>query len=563
MKRSRSTGLLAAVAFLVAISLLMMACGPGPDGPQGPTPQEDPPSGAVASTDDVEKATVYIRAAGGVYDQGREFGDFSVGQGSGLILDPSGLALTNNHVVAGAGFLEVYVSGEDEPRGAKILGRSECSDLALIDIDEGGYPYLEWREGEIRNNLDVRAAGYPATDEMPEEGPPDYTITRGIINSTEASGETEWASVESVIEHDALIRGGNSGGPLVDEEGKAVGVNYATGSDPETGATSGQSFAVSRDEAQDLLEQMKGGDVDSIGINGVAYGDPEAEFSGIAVISTVTGSPAAKAGVRGFVVDDADPEIPRELDIITKLEGTTLGEESTMEEFCNVLRGRGSPDQPLSIEVLRAAFDETGEPTSIVRYEGVLNGGPEGELKPVETILDETGDTGSGDTAGSDYTQITDDTGAITAEVPSSWTDVASGTFTTSNGDEVGPAMGASTDRERWVDTFEVPGMYLAASAELAERYPDDVEDRVLDDNDQSGRCEYEGRQDDYSDGKYTGKYDIYTNCDGTGNEYHVLAAVPEDRSFVVLLQSTVTSDGDREAEQRILDTFDVDPDKL
>ena len=147
-------------------------------------------------------------------------------------------------------------------------------------------------------------------------------------------------------------------------------------------------------------------------------------------------------------------------------------------------------------------------------------------------------------------------------EVPSAWTDRPSGSFMFA-GEEVGPSMGASTDFGAWVDGFEVPGAYLAASSELAQRYPDDVEDRVLDDNDQSGRCEYQGRQDGYDDGVFTGKRDVYTNCDGTGNEYHVYAVTPEDRSFVVLLQVTLTGEADAEAERRILETFNVAGDNL
>lgn len=555
---------------MLTISSLLMACGPlggddGGGGQQGQTPENTgSQSGAVASTDDVDDATVYIQAAGGVYDQGRQFGEQSVGQGSGLILDPSGLALTNNHVVAGAGFLEVYVNGEEDARGAKILGRSECSDLALIDIDEGGYPYLEWRDGPIEGNLDVRAAGFPATDETLEDGPPDFTITRGIVNTTEADGNTQWASVDSVLEHDALIRGGNSGGPLIDEEGKAVGVNYATNTDPETGAETGQSFAISRDEAQDLLEQMKQGDVDSIGINGLAFSDPEAELSGIGVVSTVTGSPAANVGVRNFVVNE-ETQQPQELDLITKLEGTTLAENGTMEEYCNVLRGRGSPEQPLSIEVLRSTFDEAGTPTSIVRYEGVLNGSPDQKLKPVETLLGEPApeegaqaepsEPASGETAGSGYVQVVDDSGALAMEVPAAWSDV-DGAPRELSGVTTDAAVTASADVAAWTEGYEEPGASMLASVELASQYTPEA---LLDANDFSADCQDTARE-PYDDGSYAGFVDAYTGCGESGNELVVIASTPPSGEYMLVLMIQTPPDAaGNEARERIIQLSTID----
>lgn len=558
MKESRSVGFLTAVSFVVTMSLLGIACGLTDGGEGGQQPRSDAESdGAVSNIDEVEKATVYIQARGGSYDQGREFGGVSYGQGTGFIIDPSGLAVTNNHVVTGAGYLEVYVSGEDEPRGAKILGASECSDLALIDIDEDGYPYLEWRGGEIRSNLDVRAAGFPATDENPEERLPDYTVTRGIVNTTEASGETNWASVESVIEHDALIRGGNSGGPLVDEEGKVVGVNYASSTDEE-GNPTGQQQAIGRDEAQDIIEDLKTGDVDSIGINGEAYGDPETEFSGIAVISVKTGSPAGEAGIEGFVQNEETGE-PEKLDIITKLEGTRLAENSTMEEYCKVLRGRNSPDQPLNIEVLRSTFDEAGEPAEIVRLEGELNGDP---LKPVETILEPAeGDTASGDTASGDaasgFVAVSDDSGAITVEVPAEWGEVNGVASPIIEGEEDGPALTASPDIDGFVDTYEVPGVQIRASSGILQEYD---EDTLLDNFDFSNACERDGERQDYDDGTYTGRIEAWTNCDGVeSQEILAVAATPQDRSFMVHVHIQSVSQADVEAAQRILETFVVE----
>ncbi|WP_343390223.1 serine protease [Candidatus Amarobacter glycogenicus] len=137
----------------------------------------------------------------------------AAGRGSGFIIDPSGIAVTNNHVVTGAALLKVWVGGESQPRNARILGVSGGADLAVIDIEGDGFPYLDWYTGSVDVGLDVYAAGFPLGD-------PEYTLTRGIVSKARTSGETSWASVDDVIEHDATINPGNSGGPLLTSDGK-------------------------------------------------------------------------------------------------------------------------------------------------------------------------------------------------------------------------------------------------------------------------------------------------------------------------------------------------------
>ena len=150
--------------------------------------------------------------------------------------------MTNNHVVTGAALLQVYVGGEtDRVYSARVLGVSECSDLAVIYIEGDGFPFLQWYEDEIDVGLDVYAAGFPLGD-------PEYTLTKGIISKARTSGETDWASVDAVVEHDATINPGNSGGPLVTADGRVVGVNYAGASEIN------QYFAIARIEALKIID---------------------------------------------------------------------------------------------------------------------------------------------------------------------------------------------------------------------------------------------------------------------------------------------------------------------
>ena len=157
---------------------------------------------------------------------------------------PTGIVVTNNHVVTGAATLEVYVGGElDRSFNAVVLGVSECNDLAVIDITEDEpLPFLEWYDGDLAAGLEVYAAGFPLGD-------PEFTLTRGIVAKAQASGETPWASIDSTIEHDANIQPGNSGGPLVTAEGQVAAVNYATGSQTNTS----QFFAISKELAEPVV----------------------------------------------------------------------------------------------------------------------------------------------------------------------------------------------------------------------------------------------------------------------------------------------------------------------
>ncbi len=303
-------------------------------------PTETPTIGAVGSFADVQSAVIRVVARGSFVQPGELQAQSFAGQGSGFIIDPSGIAVTNNHVVTGAALLEVFVGEEEEPRNARVLGVSECSDLAVIDIDGEDFPYLEWYEGDISPGLEVRSAGFPLND-------PEYTVNQGIVSKARADGNTPWASVDNVIEHDVTIRPGNSGGPLVTRDtGQVLAINYA-------GFEGGPYYAIGREEAQPLIEQLQGGeDVTSIGINGVAISTDE--ISGIWVSSVESGSPADETRI--------EPG-----DFITTLEGLVLATDGTMADYCDILRSR-DPSDTMTVEVARIAADQ------LTLLEGQLNG---------------------------------------------------------------------------------------------------------------------------------------------------------------------------------------------
>ncbi len=85
---------------------------------------------------------------------------------------PSGLAVTNNHVVTGAAILKVYIGGDDTEHNARVVGVSECSDLAVIQVDAEDFNYLEWYDGALKTGMEVYAAGYPLAE-------PEFNLTKG------------------------------------------------------------------------------------------------------------------------------------------------------------------------------------------------------------------------------------------------------------------------------------------------------------------------------------------------------------------------------------------------
>lgn len=537
------------VSILALMLALLAACGGKPDAPDVdatvaaavaqtaaaqpaapadtpvPTATPTPASLAVNSLDDLQTAVIQIEAQGTFIDPEQGVQYDSAGRGSGFIIDQDGHAVTNNHVVTGAALLKVWIGGESKPRNAKILGVSECSDMAVIDIDGGDYPYLEWYPNAVRPGLDVYAAGYPLGD-------PEFTLTRGIVSKARADGETDWASVDSVIEHDATINPGNSGGPLVTADGKVVGINYAGADDVN------QYFAIARGEALPIIAKLlQGQDVDSIGINGTAILNDDS--SGIWVASVQSGSPADKAGIKAG-------------DLIVALEGLTLATDGTMADYCDVLRTH-QPGDTLSVEVVRNSTEEY--------LEGQLNGRPlEASFSFAQTLGDEVDPSTSGPGGSAapayDYVTLTDDADAIQFEVPTVWDDT-DGRSWVFDEETVGSALSAAPNYDDFLNTYDTPGVFFGASQVLAERFTvDSLLDRFKGNNDELD-CTYQGR-DTYEDALYTGQYDYYSDCGDIGSTIIDLVAEPEDQSFLMWLNIQVVDDADLEALDHLLNSFQV-----
>ncbi len=159
--------------------------------------------------------------------------------GSGVLISEDGFIVTNNHVVASADEITVTLSNKKTYK-AKVIGTDPAYDLAVIKVEAAGLPYLIYgNSDDVKIGQWVLAIGYPLNLET--------TVTAGIVSAKSRSlglnrDKAGALGVESFIQTDAAVNMGNSGGALVNTDGKIVGINSAIAS--PTGYYSGYSYAI-------------------------------------------------------------------------------------------------------------------------------------------------------------------------------------------------------------------------------------------------------------------------------------------------------------------------------
>lgn len=165
--------------------------------------------------------------------------------GSGVIIDPTGYIVTNNHVVGGASSVSVRLADKRE-FSATIIGTDKKTDLAVIKIDAKNLPYIQWGDyDEIKVGHLVLAIGNPFGLSS--------TVTVGIISALGRS-HVNIADYEDFIQTDAAINPGNSGGALVNMKGELIGINTAIFS--QTGQAAGIGFAIPTSIAVDIVNSL-------------------------------------------------------------------------------------------------------------------------------------------------------------------------------------------------------------------------------------------------------------------------------------------------------------------
>ena len=291
------------------------------------------------------------------------------GFGSGVIVDPKGVILTNNHVVEGAD--ELIVQLKD---GRKITSKDfkadPKSDLAIVRVNVvGNLPALELGDSDTMEIGDrVLAVGAP----FGLVG----SVTHGIISGKGRS--LKMNMYEDFLQTDAPINPGNSGGPLISLDGKVIGINTAIKS--RTGGFQGVGLAIASNLAKDIMKKLLENGVVKRGYLGVQIQDVTDEGiaeklglakgqKGVVVTRTFEGAPAAKAGVK-------------EGDVVTSINGRAVADGRVLQRIVADL----ALNKPVKMHVMRDGKDRELE---IVIEEQPDQIEPEKSPKPKNSERDE------------------------------------------------------------------------------------------------------------------------------------------------------------------------------
>jgi S1-C subfamily serine protease len=175
------------------------------------------------------------------------------GAGTGIVIDAgNGYVLTNAHVVSGATSIEVMVPGDDSPRQAEVVDADESQDVAVLQVaDTDGLVEAELGDiSEVQVGDEVVAIG----NALALEG--GMTVTQGIVSALDREIETGSGTLSGLIQTDAAISSGNSGGPLVNAAGQVIGMNTAVAASSGQVTASNIGFAISIDSAIDIVAEF-------------------------------------------------------------------------------------------------------------------------------------------------------------------------------------------------------------------------------------------------------------------------------------------------------------------
>ncbi len=255
----------------------------------------------------------------------------SRGIGSGFIVDPKGYILTNQHVIDDATRISVSLSTGERFRG-KVIGVDRETDLAVIKIEAPReLPTLKLGDSDAAQVGDwVLAVGSPFGL--------DQTVTAGIISKKQRESQPPF-TFQRFLQTDAAINRGNSGGPLVNMRGEAIGVNSQIAT--STGDYNGVGFALPASETKLVYQQILASGKVRRGYLGVTlesvheqfakvYGLPEA--SGAIIADVAPATPAAKIGLQtnDIIVEFNGQPVQDAQDLITKVAGTPVGQTVTI-----------------------------------------------------------------------------------------------------------------------------------------------------------------------------------------------------------------------------------------
>jgi S1-C subfamily serine protease len=259
-------------------------------------------------------------------------GEEGVHSGTGFIWDPAGNVVTNNHVVSGATNVAVRLAS-GERVAAEIIGRAPNYDLAVIRLRN---TLADLRPVAVGSSVDLKVGQFAFAIGNPFGL--DQSLTFGVISALHRRLPTSSGhQISKVIQTDAAVNPGNSGGPLLDSSGRVVGVNTAIIS--PSGVSAGVGFSIPIDLVNRVVPQLiRDGHVPTPGIGIVAASEELATYLGvesIPILRTLPNSPAARAGLRGVdmstmtlgdvIVSVDDKPVRRLSDLTSELDEVGVG----------------------------------------------------------------------------------------------------------------------------------------------------------------------------------------------------------------------------------------------
>ena len=272
--------------------------------------------------------------------------------GSGFLISPDGRILTNNHVISGSSKIEVRFS-DGSRYTAKVLVADRADDLALIQIDpKKKLPFLKLDDSDaLQVGQKVLAIGNP----FGFSG----TLTTGVVSSLGREIRNENSTLEGLIQTDAAINEGNSGGPLLDSQGNVIGINTAILA--PSGGNIGIGFAMPINRAKAMLEDFRVGKsfgrprfgASTVFIAGDLAAELKLPTSGGLLIQEVgRGSAAEQAGLKGYrdVVLVGNERLGVGGDFITEVDGKPVTESDALAR--EIARKR--PGDTITVKVFRA-----------------------------------------------------------------------------------------------------------------------------------------------------------------------------------------------------------------
>jgi 2-alkenal reductase len=252
------------------------------------------------------------------------FGAIPQASGSGVIVDGRGYIVTNNHVVANQLSLEVVFS-DGKKAAATLVGADPFSDLAVLKVDAVMPAVASWGDS------DKLEPGQPVVAIGSALGDYQNSVTAGVVSQVHRDiKDADSTALRDLIQTDAAINHGNSGGPLLDIEGNVIGINVAVVRNTGVGdVAEGLGFAIPSNTARAVVDQIINNGAVSRPYIGITYqminerlagAENLARDHGILVSEVSPGTPADKAGITPG-------------SIITRFEGVELNEDNTLMEL--------------------------------------------------------------------------------------------------------------------------------------------------------------------------------------------------------------------------------------